>query len=98
MTVIYVPVKIESAEQAEALPQDTVATHDEDWPRIKDGALWQTSVEYSTAADMVGWTALVRIEAEEEVVEKSRLCQKDPDVLHRYVTGWQPYTAKEQNR
>ena len=47
---------------------------------------------------MVGDYALVPVEAEEEIVERSRLCQKDPDILHRYVTGWQPYTSKEEDR
>ena len=50
------------------------------------------------SSDVVGWTALVPIEAEEETVEKRKLCQKTPDVLRRYVTEWQHYTAEEQNR
>ena len=111
MTVIYVPVKIGSAEQAEALPVGTVArSHGSDGEpthaclRMANG-WWCTDETNDDGtpflvphAGMVRDTALVPIEAEEETVEKRKLCQKTPDVLRRYVTGWQHYTAKEQNR
>ena len=105
MTTLYRPVLIESAEQAEALPVGTVAYLPgfNGWvtPAAKVGPSdWRSGDDDPGTRDrtMVDWTALVPIEAEEELVEKRRLCQKDPDILHRYVTGWQHYTAKEQNR
>ena len=114
MTTLYRPVLIESAEQAEALPADTIALLRPERPAAYENhaAVKMRPEETSEGVDlwligsqrtggssrMVGWTALVPIEAEEELVERSRLCQKDPDVLHRYVTGWQHYAAKEQNR
>ena len=103
MTTLYRPVLIESAEQAEALPLGMVATSpivDAVAIRVGYGLGWSVSGDEMSDmhAHMVGWTALVPVEAEEEVVEKRRLCQESPDVLHRYVTGWQHYTAKEQNR
>ena len=105
MTTLYRPVLIESAEQAEALPEGAIM-------RSRTGSLCERG---TIAGDPCIWeegwlsipdaiehlaplTALVPIEAEEETVEKRKLCQKTPDVLRRYVTGWQHYTAKEQNR
>ena len=96
---LYRPVLIESVEQAEALPEGTVIIHAEYYPQEKFDGLWGREGNSSASlAEEEGWSALVPVEAEEELVERSRLCQKDPDVLHRYVTGWQHYTAKEQNR
>ena len=73
MTVLYKPVLIESAEQAEALPRGTVAIrHDSDWRdaavKLFDNAWQEASAEdWATSnGEMVGWTALVPIEAEEE--------------------------------
>ena len=96
---LYKEVLIESAEQAEALPIGTIAargsiaavrvpeqTHDEPW---RSGVLGWGHVS------AIGWTALVPIEAEEETVERHRLCQAVPDVLHRFTTPWTLYTAKE---
>ena len=75
MTTLYRPVLIESAEQAEALPVGTVATH-----RIGPGAAvrvgyglgWSMSGEEMSEhhSHMLGWTALVPIEAEEETRER----------------------------
>ena len=105
MSTLYRPVKVESVEQADALPKGSVlfdgGIEDGD-TYIHMGGDWRTNGYpglLSEALDL-GFTvtALVPVEAEEELVERSRLCQKDPDVLHRYVTGWQHYTAKEQNR
>ena len=111
MSILYRPVLIESTAQAEALPIGTVArSHGSDGEpthaclRVADG--WWCTGETSDDgapflvphAGMVRDTAFVPVEAEEELVEKRRLCQKDPDILHRYVTGWQHYTAKEGNR
>ena len=85
---LYVPVLIETAEQAEALPVGTVATHSSGagmdhahkvglGDHLARGWL-SLSADVSDAA-MVGWTALVPIEAEEEWgVEMSQ----DGEVTH----------------
>ena len=67
---VYVPVPIESTEQAEALPIGTVLTART--PRraaikdiaghwLFDGERWPRD-----DADMIGWTALVPVEADEQ--------------------------------
>ena len=73
MTVLYKPVRIESAEQAEALPIGTVATrHDGDWHdaaiKLYDNAWQEASAGdwASSNGEMVGWMALVPVEVEEE--------------------------------
>ena len=84
MTTLYRPALIESAEQAEALPEGTIATHDEHWPAVRcTPNRWESSARDMKHADMVGWTALVPIEAEEEHVA--------PDAItySRYVTPWE---------
>ena len=90
MTVIYVPVRIESAEQAEALPEGTLARHaagsgmdhaHKVRPLGRD--VWVAVGGNCTNAEMVGWSALVPVEAEEEHVA--------PDAItySRYVTAWE---------
>ena len=92
MTTIYVPRLIESAEQAEALPRGTVATYGEKSAKLTGhhvghvgtrGDVWLCIGEFMPNADMVGWTALVPIEAVEEHVA--------PDAItySRYVTAWE---------
>ena len=68
MTTLYKPVLIESAEQAEALPVGTTVTHPDYWPREKGNLLgsWEGPGDAMQNAEMVGFTALVPIEAEEE--------------------------------
>ena len=81
MSTLYRPVLIETAEQAEALPEGTVATHGgtdgycyEVAIRDQDGEWWSApgglGQEEPAYADdtIVGFTALVPIEAEEETV------------------------------
>lgn len=97
MTTLYKPVLIESAEQAEALPVGTLARHDDHMPvekwRDGDGGTHWGYIEESVEVDLLlGWTALVPIEAEEETVEERVLCQKTPDVLRRYITPWSRHT------
>ena len=90
MTVIYVPRLIESAEQAEALPEGTLARHaagsgmdhaHKVRPLGRD--VWVAVGGNCTNAEMVGWSVLVPIEAEEEYVA--------PDAItySRYVTAWE---------
>jgi hypothetical protein len=71
MTTVYLPRLIESQDQADALPDGTVATKDGRWPRIHlvDGnhRHWAAGDHTSMGpADMTGWTALVAVEAEEK--------------------------------
>lgn len=72
MTILYKPVQIETAEQAEALPLGTVAfAHTPlrgDCYTKYDFDNWEGARRGlgSPDASMVGWTALVPIEAEEE--------------------------------
>lgn len=102
---VYVPRLIESAEQAEALPTGTLARHSEGagmdhahkiaaMPGLM-GSHWVSSMGVESNAAMVGWTALVPIEAEEETLERRRFSQAVPDVLHRFTTPWTLYTPKE---
>ena len=88
MTVIYVPRLIESAEQAEALPIGTLAKRPQHYSIEKvderpDEWTDTCNVEPRTSSDVIGWTALVPIEAEEEYVA--------PDAItySRYVTAWE---------
>ena len=100
MTTLYKPVKIESAEQAEALPRGTVATYGEKSAKLTAhhvghvgtrGDVWLCIGEFMPNADMVGWTALVPIEAEEET-RHGLVGLIVPDAPHderRLVTPWE---------
>ena len=87
MTTLYKPVLIESAEQAEALPVGTVAILG--WGlgsdiRTRTSNGWITRAgSVLPSADVVGWTALAPIEAEEEHVAP------DAGTYSRYVTAWE---------
>lgn len=83
MTTLYRPVLIESAEQAEALPIGTVATHAKGsgmdhahklFPPLghTESLLWASLTGLVSNAGMVGWMALVPIEAEEETRSVAR--------------------------
>lgn len=71
-TLLYRPVLIESAEQAEALPRGTVALTSLNGEQASAGKigddLWMVAGDWPDYSneDAVGWTALVPIEAEEE--------------------------------
>lgn len=99
MTTLYHPVLIESVEQAEALPDGTVAFqswgHGTTARTLTDGRWITPSGAALPHAEVVGFTALVPIEAEEETVERHRLCRETPDVLHRFTTPWTIYTSQE---
>ena len=97
---LYRPMLIESAEQAHALPVGTVATHPDYWPREKGNLLgsWEGPGDAMQNAEMVGWTALVPIEAEEETREHPRRHEKAPRTgeaylrpatMTRLVTPWE---------
>lgn len=89
MTTIYIPRLIETAEQAEALPRGTVAyrsviggparyaatrTPSNDW--------YIGGREFQEHDFMVGWTALVPIEAEEEWTAMGEDSDGDPWIAH----------------
>ena len=89
MTTLYKPVLIESAEQAEALPEGTLATHPLLWAREKVEDLWQVEGETYESMRMVGFVALVPIEAE----EGTDTVQTGAEHFYtrtRYVTPWEP--------
>lgn len=73
MTALYRPVLIESAEQAEALPEGTIATSPEDYPAEKFQGGWANDAQAFDHRQMVGWSALVPVEAEEETVRSLHL-------------------------
>ena len=90
MTTLYRPVLIESTEQAAQMPEGTLARHaagpgmdhaHKARPLGRD--LWLAVGGNCTNAEMVGWTALMPIEAVEEYVA--------PDAITytRYVTAWE---------
>ena len=93
MTTLYRPVLIESVEQAEHLPVGTVAMH-----RIGPGAAvrvgyglgWSMGGEEMSEhhSHMVGWTALVPIEAVEEM-DTDYYMGGDGPPMRRYVTPWE---------
>ena len=101
MTTIYKPVLIESAEQAEALPIGTVALYTAALPQDMtalvlggdgiDGPGWQDEHEIKEHEYVIGWTALVPIEAEEEThlhIVRSGARTTTAD-LTRLVTPWE---------
>ena len=108
MTTLYRPVLIETAEQAEALPIGTVATRA--FPKARGGRvevatrtapheeiLWPMGFGgFTRHAAMVGWTALVPIEAEEETREHPTRVEERPESAYlqpvqqvRYKTRWE---------
>ena len=87
MAIVYVPRLIESAEQAEALPLGTVVRHDSHMPlekwRDEYGATYWGYLEEAVEADtLVGWTALVPIEAEEEYTTERAGGAWDNDAIY----------------
>lgn len=62
---IYREVMIESAEQAEALPEGSVAMHEDHWPFEKYQGVWQAEDHVYSNADLIGWTTYEPIEVEE---------------------------------
>ena len=95
MTTLYKPVLIESAEQAEALPEGTLARH-ADGPGMDHAHkvrplgrdLWLAVGGNCTNAEMVGWTALVPIEAEEGI-DTVKTGGDSFYTRRRYVTPWE---------
>ena len=95
MTVIYVPRLIESAAQAEALPDDTVAIRPQYFACEKHCGVWRnTDAALLGNHELVGFTALVPIEAEEDFQKAGGASVYDggmgswPDRT-RLVTPWE---------
>ena len=96
MSTLYKPVLIESAEQAEALPVGTMAqtysvAHDievcvKDWDNAWLGTHGPGAF---TDLGMVGFTALVPIEAEEEFGAGGDGMDEDFYLTRRLVTPWE---------
>jgi hypothetical protein len=100
MTTLYKPVLIESVEQARSLPLSTRAIRPDGQAAarldgVSEDGQWTAKLRLYAHDEVIGWTALVPIDAEEETVEHRRLCRDTPDVLHRYVTPWTHYTPQE---
>ena len=85
MTTLYRPVLIESADlPMDKFPEGTIATRPDHWPVERCScSRWESEGPDRYDPDMVGWTALVPIEAVEEYVA--------PDAItySRYVTAWE---------
>ena len=96
--IVYIPTPITSAEQAESLPVGTVALNTSALPQDMtalvlgddgiDGPGWQDEHEIKEHEYVVGWTALVPIEAEEETITVQTRGQAHPDWRTRLTTPW----------
>lgn len=89
---LYTEVLIESEEQAEALPEGSVAMHEDHWPFQKFQGVWQSEDRTYSSADLIGWTTYALIEAEEE--ESKLYDVYGPNGYHdvrervRFLTEW----------
>ena len=92
MTTLYKPVLIESAEQAEALPIGTVGPEPPHlYAYIKKARnYWRGTGDDAALTDyeMLPFTALVPIEAEEEM-DTDYYMGGDGSPMRRYVTPWE---------
>ena len=71
MTTLYRSVLIESAGQAEALPLSTRAIRPDGQAAarldgVSEGGQWTSKLRLYAHDEVIGWTALVPVEAEEE--------------------------------
>lgn len=96
MTTLYRPVLIESAEQAEALPLSTRAIRPDGQAAarldgVSEGGQWTSKLRLYAHDEVIGWTALVPIEAEEETT--GALVNRAGDIRweesRRLVTPWE---------
>ncbi|UEJ83977.1 hypothetical protein Bra3105_06605 [Brachybacterium halotolerans subsp. kimchii] len=98
MTTLYREVLIETAEQAAALPDGTVVTREGHFAFQKYAGRFVSAdphdLPIAHAWEVVGWTALVPIEAEEErqaIAECEIGVPGSERITHhrRYVTPWE---------
>ena len=88
--IVYIPTPITSVEQAESLPEGTIAKHPEyrtaavKTDLCEEGiALWYDTDDGSqTATSLLGWTALVPVEAEEEYSTDRATFAWDNDAIY----------------
>ncbi|QCR53227.1 hypothetical protein C1N80_06280 [Brachybacterium sp. SGAir0954] len=71
MTTLYRPVLIETTEQAEQLPLSTRAIRPDGQAAarldgVSEGGQWTSKLRLYAHDEVIGWTALVPVEAEEE--------------------------------
>lgn len=95
MNTLYRPVLIESADlPMDEFPEGTIATHPDHWPVERCScSRWESEGPDRYDTDMVGWTALVPIEAEEETYTVKTSDGKwhyGNGNWTRYVTPWEP--------
>lgn len=85
---LYKPVLIDSAElPMDKFPEGTIATHPDHWPVERCScSRWESDGADRYDPDMIGWTALVPIEAEEETIRDSHWTGR---TRVRYVTEWE---------
>ena len=90
MTTLYKPVLIESADlPMDKFPEGTIATHPDHWPVERCScSRWESEGPDRYDPDMVGFTALVPIEAEEEM-DTDYYMGGDGSPMRRYVTPWE---------
>ena len=92
MTVIYVPRLIESAEQAEALPDGAVLIREGHFAFQKYKGRFVSAdphdLPVGAAWEVIGWSALVPIEAEEEWGEQA-IAEGEFISIARLVTPWE---------
>ena len=95
MTTLYRPVKIESAEQAEALPEETLVVRpDIPWIATKRGpdenghTWWESKRGIYDHCEVVRELALVPIEAEEETRTSETRSRWRGFKETRLVTTW----------
>ena len=95
--IVYIPTPITSVEQAEALPEGTVAIqpwgHGTTARTLTNGRWITPSGAALPNAESIGFTALVPIEAEEERVQRiqydRRGYESDVHSETRLVTPWE---------
>lgn len=89
MTTLYRPVLIESAEQAEALADGAVLIREGHFAFQKHAGRFVSAdphdLPVADAWEVIGWTALVPIEADEQLATPLP-GEKRP---HRYITEWE---------
>ena len=92
MTTLYKPVLIESAEQAEQLPEGAVLIREGHFAFQKYKGRFVSAdphdLPVGAAWEVIGWSALVSIEAEEEWGEQA-IAEGEFISVARYATPWE---------
>lgn len=103
--IVYIPQRIETAEQAEALPDNTMVIHPQEWPLVFVSGKLYTESETVTVKEIVeqgGYSALVPIEAEEERVQRIQYDRRGYESAvyseTRLATPWEPVSGPSPDR